>query len=426
MTYEESIAYIHSINWTFCNPGLDRTRALCEKIGNPQEHLKFIHVAGTNGKGSFCAMTDSILRAAGYRVGLYTSPYVKRFNERMMIDGQPIADEELAELTTEIRPIADAMTDRPTEFELITAIAFAYFYRHKCDIVVLEVGLGGRLDSTNVIPTSVLSVITGIDFDHTRLLGNTIQKIAAEKAGIVKSGCPCLYGGYHIAACRTIRAVAAARSAPFYTVDRTEFSVKKTTLDGTTFDFHEMKDIRLSLLGSYQPYNAAIVLTAFLILKDRGFPVTEEQIRKGLSTVRWPARFELLSTDPIVLYDGGHNPQGVAAAVESIRTYFDDRKVLILSGVMADKNYDEMVETLKPVTEEAFTVAPNNPRALSAEEYAKHFTMHKVPVKAFATVEEGIRAAVARAKADNLPLICLGSLYLYAEATEILARVLGE
>ena len=184
MTYLETLDYIHKVNSCFCKPGLERIRLLCEALGHPERELTVIHVAGTNGKGSVCAMLDSILRASGRRVGLYTSPYIRHFNERMQVDGKPISDEELVELTARVRPIADRMEDKPTEFELITAIAFEFFRKHQCDVVVLEVGLGGRLDSTNIINTPCLSVITGISLDHTAFLGDTVEKIAAEKAGI--------------------------------------------------------------------------------------------------------------------------------------------------------------------------------------------------------------------------------------------------
>ena len=186
MNYEQALEYIHSVNWTFCKPGLERIITLCEALGNPQKDLKFIHVAGTNGKGSFCAMTASILKAAGYRTGLFTSPYIKVFNERMMINGEMIGEQELADLTAFVRPVADAMADKPTEFELITAIAFLYFKRHGCDVVVLETGMGGRLDATNLIRQPLLSVITGIALDHTAFLGDTIPQIAAQR-GVNKS-----------------------------------------------------------------------------------------------------------------------------------------------------------------------------------------------------------------------------------------------
>lgn len=424
MNYEESLEYIHSINWSFCNLGLERIFELCHALGDPQDSLKFIHVAGTNGKGSVCALLDETLRAAGYRTGLYTSPYIKEFNERMKVDGEMISREELAELTTQIRPIADAMKDKPTEFELITAVAFEFFKRHKCDVVILEVGLGGRLDSTNVIKDPLLSIITGIDFDHVSLLGNTIQEIAAEKAGIIKDGCPCLYGGAENAAYRTIRAIADKRQAPFYTVDRSTLCKKSIGTDGTVFDFERYHDLKLSLLGSYQPYNATIVLTALDILKKQGFEVLEEHVKRAFSSVRWMARFELLSKDPVVIYDGGHNQQGVSVAVQSIREYFPDQKVNILSGVMADKDYDAMVEELKHVAKRVFTVTPKNPRALSAEEYAASFRLRHVDAIAFPDIESAVKAAIEDSRKQQIPLICLGSLYLYSDVYEAVIKTL--
>lgn len=425
MNYEESLQYIHSVNWSFCHLGLERITALCQKLGDPQDELKFIHVAGTNGKGSVCAMLAETLRRAGYRTGLYTSPYIRDFNERMQIDGEMISREELAELTTQIRPIADAMEDKPTEFELITAIAFEYFRRHRCDVVVLEVGLGGRLDSTNIIKNPLLSIITGIDFDHVSMLGNTIQEIAAEKAGIVKEGCHCLYGGVENAAYRTIRAIAEHRHAPFHNVDRSTYRCIESTLDGTVFDFEDYRALRLALLGAYQPYNATVVLSALGILRTLGLEISEEAVREAFASVRWMARFELLCKEPTVIYDGGHNPQGVSVAVQSIREYFPEQRVNILSGVMSDKDYDAMIEELKPVTERVFTVTPHNPRALSAEEYAEVFGQHKIEAHPFSEIEDGVRAAIEDSRKNGLPLICLGSLYLYSDVYDAVERVVG-
>lgn len=415
MTCEEAIAYIHSNHWTGRRPGLDRIRELLAKMGNPQKSLRFIHVAGTNGKGSTCAMLDSVLRAAGYRVGLFTSPYIRRFEERMRMDGEMISGEELAAITEDIRKIADTMEEKPTEFELITAIGFAYFLRHRAEIVVLEVGLGGRLDPTNIIDAPLLSVITGIDFDHMEQLGNTIQAIAAEKAGIVKEGCPVLFGGAEDSACRTIRTVANARHSRFYTVDRSSYRVVSATLDGTVFDFKDYQGLEISLLGSYQPVNAATALTAIGILCENGLTVSDEAIRTGLRNTRWPARFELLSRDPVVITDGGHNPQGISAAIRSIKHYFPEQKVNILCAIMADKDYDEMIEKLRAVTAKAYTATPSNPRALKADELCARFWEHKVEAQAFDSVAGALSTAIAESRAAGTPLICLGSLYLYSE-----------
>ena len=415
MNYEQALEYIHSVNWAFCKPGLARITALCRALGDPQKKLRFIHVAGTNGKGSTSAMLASILQKAGYRTGLYTSPYIRTFCERIRVDGENIPQNTLAKLTERIRPIADAMADKPTEFELITALAFEHFYQSKCDVVVLEVGLGGRLDSTNVIENTALSIITGIDFDHTALLGNTIEEIAAEKAGIIKEGRPVLFGGGKGAAYDTVCAVAQEKNAPFCVVDRSTYLQKETSLDGTIFDYTHYTDLHLPLLGAYQPYNATLVLTAIELLREQGFAIDEQAVRQGLAAVRWPARFELLSRDPIILYDGGHNPEGVRAAVASVQSYFGTQKVNLLSGVMADKDRAEMIDTMKPIVAHAFAVTPNNPRALAAKEYAAQLASHGIPATSYASVAEGVRAAVESSKQEGIPLLCLGSLYLYEE-----------
>ena len=424
MNYEQALEYIHSVNWAFCKPGLERITELCAALGNPQEKLRFIHVAGTNGKGSTSAMLASVLQNAGYKTGLYTSPYIRTFCERIRVDGENIPKETLASLTERVRPIADAMEDKPTEFELITALAFTYFAEQNCDVVVLEVGLGGRLDSTNVIQNTALSIITGIDFDHTALLGNTIQEIATEKAGIIKQGRPVLFGGEEGEALDVIRAFALENNAPVYTVDRSSYCQREATLGGTTFDYLHYTDLRLSLLGAYQSYNATLVLTAIELLNRQGFAIDEGAVRKGLACVRWPARFELLSHEPIIIYDGGHNPEGVRAAVASVRAYFGTQRVNLLSGVMADKDRSEMIETMKPIIARAFTVTPNNPRALAAADYAAQLSTHGISAVSYGSVADGVRAAIESSKQEGIPLICLGSLYLYEEVEATVRELL--
>lgn len=412
MTYQEALDYIHSVNWTFCKPGLDRIITLCHALGNPQKDLTFIHVAGTNGKGSFCAMTASILQAAGYRTGLFTSPYIRTFNERMVVDGEMISKEELAELTAFVRPIADGMTDKPTEFELITAIAFLYFQRHGCVVVVLETGMGGRLDATNVIEAPLLTVITGIGLDHTAFLGNTIDDIAAEKAGIIKQNVPIVFGGDDGA--EVIAATAKEKKAPYWQVDYAPLTVHDYTLDGTVFDYADYKNVTVSLLGTYQPRNAAVVLTAVDALRGLGLAIPDEAVRQGLSVVTWSGRFEILSRDPLVIFDGAHNAQGIAAAVDSIRRYFGDRKVLVLTGVLQDKDYRAIAADLATVAEEAFVLTPDNPRALAGEEYAALLMGLGVPATAYSTVTEAYTVARGAAESRQIPLVCLGSLYTYA------------
>ncbi len=414
MTYEEALDYIHSVSWTFCKPGLDRITRLCAALGNPQNDLRFIHVAGTNGKGSFCAMLDAILREAGIHTGRYTSPYLRFFNERMCVDGEPIPDDELAELTELVKPIADAMEDKPTEFELITAIGFEYFRRHGCEVVILEVGMGGRLDSTNLIRNPLLSVITGIALDHTAFLGDTVEAIAKEKAGIIKDRAPVLFGGDDEDAARVIAEVAREKGSDFFRVDYEKLTVRSMTLDGTEFDFGERRELHLALLGAYQPRNACVVLSAVDLLRRRGLAISEDAVRAGLATAEWCGRFEKLLDDPLFLFDGAHNPQGVASAVESLKIYFDE-KVYLLSGVLRDKDYTAIARDLSTVAERAFTITPDSPRALSSDEYADVLREQDMKAEPYSNLHDALTAALTAAKRDRKPLVCMGSLYVYAE-----------
>ena len=414
MNYEECLEYIHGVNWTFCKPGLERISELCERLGNPQKELNFIHVAGTNGKGSFSSMIASVLSAEGYKTGLYTSPYITVFNERMRINGENISNDELIELTEKIRPIADTMTDRPTEFEIITALAFEYFYRNNCDVVVLEAGMGGRLDSTNVIEDSLLSVITGIALDHTAFLGDTVEKIAEEKAGIIKKNGSVLFGGDDEGARAVIQNKASEQNAELYGVDYSKIKNLKASLEGSTFDFLEHKNIKISLLGSYQPKNAALVLSAVDVLRKNGMEISENAVLCGLESAKWQGRFELVSKEPLIIFDGAHNPQGIAAAVDSIRLYFGDKKIYALTGVLRDKDYGAIAKDLAKVASKAFTLTPDNPRALSDGEYAAVLTANGIEAMACGSAENAFLVAKERAKKDGVPLVCLGSLYTYA------------
>ena len=415
MNYDEALEYIHGISWTFCKPGLERISALCEALGHPERGLKFVHVAGTNGKGSFCSMLESVLRAAGYRTGLYTSPYIKEFGERMRVMGENIPKDTLAKITEDVKPIAEAMEDKPTEFELITAIAFEFFRRSGCEVVVLEAGMGGRLDSTNVIREPLLSVITGVALDHTAFLGDTVEAIAREKAGIIKDNSPVLVGGDDASAKNVISSVAGERGSEIYTVDYSMIKNLESRIEGSTFDFGEHKSVKLSLAGLYQPKNAANVLTAIDILRTRGLDIPENAVLRGLAEARWPARFEVISREPLVIFDGAHNPEGISAAVESIKHYFGERKVYLLSGVLKDKDYSFIAAEVAKVASRAFTLTPDNPRALSAEDYAAELCKNGVSAAPHASIREAFTAAKSAARADGVPLVCLGSLYTYVD-----------
>lgn len=420
MNYNQALEYIHSVEWLGSRPGLSRTQELLYKLGNPEKGMKYIHVAGTNGKGSTCAMLDSILRKAGYKVGLYTSPYIVRFNERMCVNGEPISDTELAELVEVIKPIADSMQDKPTEFEIITALAFLYFKRSACDIVVLEVGMGGRLDSTNVIESPVVSVITGIALDHVSILGNTVAEIAAEKAGIIKKGCPVVYGGRDNVACEVISKKADSLGCEFVRTALDALAVKSVGVKGTAFDYNGLGDISLSLCGSYQPENAATVIETVGLLNKNGFSVSENALREGLASARWRARFELLGEGPYVVFDGSHNLQGVTAAAESVRAFFGEERVCVLMGVLADKEWKAMLDKILPFAKEMHCITPNSPRALSSQALAAECNESGVSSVAYGTISEGVAAAYRSAKAQNIPLVMLGSLYMYGDVVTAL------
>ncbi len=417
MNYNETLNYIHSVSNFFCKPGLSRIQKLCDFLGNPQDTLKFIHVAGTNGKGSFCAMLSQILIDAGYKVGTYTSPYILEFNERISINGEMISNGDLTEICEYIKPFADQMEDKVTEFELITAIAFEYFRREKCDIVVLECGLGGKYDATNIITTPVLSVITGVDFDHQNFLGNTIEQIADEKSGIIKNGIRCLWCGDSHAAEKIIENTAKSKNSELVRSNHNEIKILKTHLDGTEFDFADLKNLFIPLLSLYQPYNAANAITAAKLLNKSGFTIREENIKNGLRKVRWKARFEVINSSPLVIFDGSHNPQGVCATIDSIKHYFDNKKVNILTGVMKDKDYRFIAKTISEVADNVYCITPDNPRALTAEEYCSVFQELGTTAFSFNNIKSALNSALSN---NNIPLICMGSLYMYGEIYNII------
>ena len=432
MRYEEAMAYIHRISWTGSRPGLARIHELCEKMNHPERELQYIHVVGTNGKGSFCRMLSSILTAAGYKTGLFTSPYIETFNERMQIDGANITNDELAAITGYVKGFADTMADPPTEFELINAVGFEYFRRNRCDVVVLEAGLGGRLDSTNEIPCPVLSVVTGIDYDHMAILGDTLPKIAAEKAGIIKPGTTVLFGEGAPEAEAVIRETTdrICGAQAYHRTDYSRIALAETSLDGTTFTFAPFGKLRLSMCGMYQLRNAANVLTAVELLRDKGYKIPDDAVRDGLASAKWKARFEVLSRDPIIVYDGAHNPQGSAAAEANIRQYLapltPDGKVHLLMGVLADKDYRTMIAALAPYAKSVVTITPPSPRALDAADTAAIFREHGVSAAPAKSVDEGVTMAVDGAKQDHVPLFILGSLYLYGAVKESLSAYRNE
>ena len=420
MKLDEALNYIHSVSWRGTIPGLERELELLDRIGNPHRGMKYIHVAGTNGKGSTAAMLASILRRAGYRTGLYTSPYIIRFNERIQVDGEQIPDAALCGLTEFIRPHAEAMKEHPSEFEIVTAIGFEYFRRQRCDIVVLEVGMGGEWDATNVIEDNEAAVIVNIGLDHTEVLGDTVEKIALTKSGVVKRGCPCVMYRQKPSVEAVFESVCRELDAPFVLADFDSLRPLYAGLDGQRFDWGDMKDLFIPLLGAHQLKNACNVLTAVGVLRQRGWAISDAAIREGLAAVTWPGRFQLMRRDPLFIIDGGHNPQCLEALENAINAYLPGKKIVFLNGCMADKDYGDMFRWLLPYAREFVTVTPRNPRSLSAEALSQYIT-ENLGAKATpcATVAEGVRTAIEKAGPDGVVCAC-GSLYMIGDIVEAL------
>ena len=393
MTDQEAVELVHQRAWVGQKPGLERIRRLLKRLGDPQKELKFVHIAGSNGKGSTAALLASVLTAAGLKTGLYTSPHLWRFHERFQVDGVPIPGEELAEIAAQVLEAAED----ETEFELMTAIAFLHFRRSGCEIVVLETGLGGRLDSTNIIDRPEVAVITRIGLEHTELLGDTLAKIAAEKADIIKSGCDAVLYGQDREVEEVVERVCRERGVPL-AVTRPH-----------KLEYH------ISLLGDYQIYNAAVALETVNRLRRRGWKIPETAVIRGLDQARWPGRMELARRHPEVLLDGAHNPQCMEALARSLGGMYPGKKLIFLTGVLADKDYPAMMGKLLPLAREFFTLTPDSPRALPAEKLSEYLKTQGAQASPCKSVGEGLDRAPAVARADDVVCVC-GSLYMIGEA----------
>ena len=422
MNAAQAIEYIHSVCWKGSIPGLGRTQTLLEKMGNPEKKLKFVHIAGTNGKGSTAAMTASILRKAGYRTGLYTSPYIYRFHERMQVDGEEISDEDLAAVTEFVKPLADSMEESPTEFELVSCIAFEYFYRKHCDIVVLEVGMGGALDSTNVIETPEVAVITNIGLDHTEYLGDTVEKIAQTKSGIFKQGGHAVVYRSTPSVEAVYEQVCAEKNVSLKKAAFDSLRLKQHTLEGQVFDCGGRKDLVLPLLGDHQLHNAAVVLAIADTLIEQGWKISEENIREGIRDVRWPGRFDIVSRNPLFIIDGGHNPQCIEALVKNIQDYLTGKRVIALTGVLADKDYADMYKPVMPLVDRFVCITPPNPRKLEAKLLTQYLRDTGAEATGCDTIPEGVALAMELAGEDGV-VLCFGSLYSIGAIRDALAEI---
>ncbi|CAK7083917.1 folylpolyglutamate synthase/dihydrofolate synthase family protein [Tissierella sp.] len=427
MKYQEALEYINDKNKYGSRLGLDSIGKLLSLLGNPQEGLKYIHVGGTNGKGSTSSYLAHVLEAGGYKVGLFTSPYIERFNERIQINGQDIPDETLGRITGIIKEKADIMVgegfEHPTTFEIVTAIGFMYFKEENTDYVVLEVGLGGRYDSTNIISSPLVSVITTIDYDHIDVLGDTLDKIAYQKAGIIKENSILVSYPQEEEALKVIKEVSDEMNAEFHLCPMENIKIKEISDAGATFDFHyretNMKDINISMLGEYQIYNSTLALTTLLILKEKGLvDISEEQIREGLIKTKWPGRLEVMKKDPIFLIDGAHNVQGIAQLKKAI-SLFKYNKLILGVGILKDKDSSHMVELLAPIADKIVVTEVNMPRKLDAEDLAEKIAKYNENVFVEKDIKKAIEKTLELSEKDDM-IVFGGSLYLIGEVRTLI------
>lgn len=414
MNYEEALDYIHNTLKFGIKLGLHNIEYLLDLMGNPHKKLKFVHVGGTNGKGSTVAFISSILIESGYKVGIYTSPYIERFTERIKINSEEISESDIAEITEFVKSKVDIMTgmgaNHPTEFEIVTAIAFQYFYENNCDIVILEVGLGGRFDSTNIIEKPVAAVITTISFDHTDRLGNTLAEIAFEKAGIIKEQSEVIIYPQEEEAERVIINVCNQRRSNPHLVDFNSLGITEFNVEGQRFNFGNYNSLRISLLGEHQVKNAVIAIKTSEVIKEKGFIITENSIRLGLANAVWPGRLEVINKKPMFIIDGAHNAEGASVLAANLKLYFPEKRVIIIIGVLKDKDYKSMIEAVIPISYKVISITPESDRALPASDLAILIRPYCKNVSVSDTIEDAIRLSLETA-CENDIICAFGSLY---------------
>ena len=409
MNYEQSLEFIHSRNKFGIKLGLDATADLLDKIGNPHKKLKFVHIAGTNGKGSTTSYIHDILVAKGFKVGKFISPFVHSFTERIQINNCEISKEGLAQCTTVVKDAIEKYNLTPTEFEVVTAIGFLYFANEGCDYVTLEVGMGGRFDATNVIDPPLVSVITSISLDHTDYLGNTISDIAFEKCGIIKTGSKTVaYAHNPKDANDVIIKTASERGVPLTVADKKSTKILKQDIEGTDFEYKGEK-YHINMLGSHQVLNAITAIEVAKLLE-----IEDTFIKQGLSATRFRGRFEIVSKNPVIIEDGAHNYSGVLALGDALKTYFSDKKIIIVMAMLKDKEFEKCIKTLAPFCDVFIATQANNSRKATAQELSK--TAKKYITEVYANEDVNEALYMAKNMCDEQGIICVcGSLYLLGD-----------
>ena len=428
MDYKEALQYIHGTLKFGSKLGLQNTEELLARLGNPERSFKVVHIAGTNGKGSVTAMTANILFQAGYKVGMFISPYLERFTERIQVNFDEISQEDLARLTGIVKEkISDMVKEgynHPTEFEVVTAIGFLHFAQQQVDFAVVEVGLGGRLDATNVVDPLV-TIITSISYEHMDILGHTLKEIAFEKGGIIKNGKPVVSYPQDEEARVMLEDLAYQRNSPYHQVSPDQITLKSSSFSEQHFDFiyqdKVLEDIIIHLPGDHQVLNAACALTGIMVLKELGYSVDDSAIYSGMKATRWPGRMEKIKDKPMIILDGAHNPSGAQALADAIRKYFPDKKVYLVLGVFKDKDVKSVARILCPIADNIVVTMSDSPRAMDAAELSEIVKAYHTQITVKPLLHEAIAAAIEYMAEDDI-LVISGSLHLVGEARALIGH----
>lgn len=432
MNYNEALEYIHGTYRFGRKLGLDNITKLLELLGNPHEALNIIHVAGTNGKGSTASFINSILVNGGYKVGLYTSPYLETFTERIRVNGENIKEDDLGRVTAIVKEKVNEMVkvgyNHPTEFEIVTAIALYYYKEQNVDFVVLEVGMGGRYDATNVIKNPLVCVITPVSVDHTDYLGDTLGKIAFEKAGIIKENSFVVMYPQEKEAHDSIKNIVDEKNAKLVIANIEDKNILKTSIKGQVFNFtlgnEKYDDLEIKLIGDHQVNNSIVAINVIEILKNNyNIKINKEAIYKGLTETKWAGRIELLMEKPLVIIDGAHNEDGAVSLANAIDKYFSDKKITFIIGMLKDKDVDSVLNILIPKCSKVITTKPDSDRSLEAEELKEKIVKMEVDCIAIGDIKEAVKLAIDTYKEDEV-IIFAGSLYMIGEVRSIINKSL--
>ncbi|EQK41341.1 bifunctional FolC family protein [[Clostridium] bifermentans ATCC 638] len=430
MNYNEALQFIHESHKFGMRLGLDNIKKLLQLLGNPQDNLNIIHVAGTNGKGSTCSFISSILKESGYKVGLYTSPFLETFTERIRVNGENIAEEEVGKIVSLIKEKIEIMVSEgysyPTEFEIVTAMAFYYYNQEKVDFVALEVGLGGRYDATNVIDKPLVSAITSISLDHTGILGDTLGKIAFEKGGIIKEDCPTIVYPQQEEASEVIKNICAEKKSKYIECNFKNIEIKSSNINSQIYNCNingkELNDLEIKLIGEHQIKNSIVALNVIEYLNDIKITnISEENIRKGLLETKWPGRIEKISENPMFIIDGAHNEEGAKSLANSIDKYFENKNKILVIGMLEDKDIESVLDLLIPKFNKVITTTPDNPRAIDANKLKEKIERYNIEVTCKPNIKEAVDYALEISNKDDV-IISAGSLYMIGNVRTIIVN----